>query len=74
MPAPLVFSPRLLVGLQRVLVVALLLPILVVPLVAAVPALTLLPFLPHGTDSALRLLGAHRDYMSSLLTGSRSAE
>lgn len=56
--------------LQRVLVVALLTPALLVALTAAVPALAILPFLTDGTDRAVRLLRAHNAYLRTLLTTS----
>lgn len=66
-------SPRTIGALQRVLLVALLTPAVLVALVAAVPALLLLPFLPGGTDRATKLLTAHTRYLSTLLTNSRPA-
>ncbi|MER6563449.1 dTMP kinase [Streptomyces sp. NPDC001027] len=58
-------------ALQRVLLVALLSPAVLVALAAAVPALVFLPFLPGGTDRAIKLLSAHTWYLSTLLTNSR---
>ncbi|MFF4506765.1 dTMP kinase [Streptomyces sp. NPDC001401] len=66
-------SPRTVGALQRVLLVALLTPAVLVALTAAVPALVLLPFLPGGTDRATKLLAAHTLYLTSLLTNSRPA-
>lgn len=66
-------SPCTVGALQRVLLVALLTPAVLVALVAAVPALVLLPFLPGGTDRATKLLTAHTRYLSTLLTKSRPA-
>ncbi|WP_406326599.1 dTMP kinase [Streptomyces sp. NBC_00203] len=64
-------SPRTVGALQRVLLVALLTPAVLVALAAAVPSLILLPFLPGGTDRATKLLTAHTRYLSTLLTNSR---
>ncbi|MFI0860809.1 dTMP kinase [Streptomyces smyrnaeus] len=58
-------------ALQRVLLVALLTPAVLIALAAAVPALALLPFLPGGTDRAIKLLTAHTTYLRTLLTTSR---
>jgi hypothetical protein len=44
-----------------------------IALTAAVPALILLPFLPGGTDRAIKLLTAHTRYLGTLLTNSRPA-
>ncbi|OQR59960.1 dTMP kinase [Streptomyces maremycinicus] len=66
-------SPRTLGALQRVMLVALLTPAVLVALTAAVPALVLLPFLPGGTDRAIKLLTAHTRYLGTLLTNSRPA-
>ncbi|MEH0557332.1 dTMP kinase [Streptomyces sp. B21-101] len=66
-------SPRTVGAFQRVLLVALLAPAVLVALAAAVPALTLLPFFPGGTDRAIKLLAAHTRYLSTLLTNSRPA-
>ncbi|MFE1986077.1 dTMP kinase [Streptomyces mirabilis] len=66
-------SPRTVGALQRVLLVALLTPAVLVALGAAVPALVLLPLLPGGTDRATKLLSAHTRYLSTLLTESRTA-
>ncbi|MFE5088491.1 hypothetical protein [Streptomyces mirabilis] len=59
--------------MRRVLLVALLAPAVLVALIAAVPALALLPFFPGGTDRAIKLLAAHARYLSTLLTNSRPA-
>jgi hypothetical protein len=64
--------PRTLGALQRVLLVTLLTPAVLIALTAAVPALIVLPFLPEGTDRAIALLTAHRRYLSALLTNSKS--
>ncbi|MFF5480932.1 dTMP kinase [Streptomyces sp. NPDC012935] len=66
-------SPRTVGALQRVLIVALLTPAVLVALAAVLPALALLPFLPGGTDRAIKLLTAHTRYLSTLLTNSRPA-
>ncbi|MGW4759694.1 dTMP kinase [Streptomyces chartreusis] len=66
-------SPRTVGALQRVLIVALLTPAVLVALTAAVPALVLLPFLPGGTDRAIKLFTAHTRYLGTLLTSSRPA-
>ena len=52
MTPPLLLTPRQLAGLQRVLIIALLLPLLLLALVAGLPALLVLPFLPDGTGKA----------------------
>lgn len=56
---------------MRVLLVGLLTPVLLIALAASLPALLVLPFLPCGTDRAIRLLAAHRSYLLALLTESR---
>ncbi|MET9196680.1 dTMP kinase [Streptomyces olivaceus] len=66
-------SPRTLGALQRVLLVALLTPAALIALTAAVPALTVMPFLAGGTDRAVKLLAAHTRYLHTLLTSSRPA-
>ncbi|MGW6732354.1 dTMP kinase [Streptomyces sp. NPDC055013] len=66
-------SLRTVGALQRVLIVALLTPAVLVALAAVLPALALLPFLPGGTDRAVKLLTAHTRYLSTLLTNSRPA-
>lgn len=66
-------SPRTVGALQRVLLVALLTPAVLVALIAAVPALIVLPFLPGGTERAIKLLCAHTRYLGTLLTNSRPA-
>ncbi|MFJ9776767.1 dTMP kinase [Kitasatospora sp. NPDC101157] len=58
---------------QRVLLVALLTPALLVTVLAAVPALVVLPFLPGGTDRAVRLLHTHTAQLRTLLNASRAA-
>jgi hypothetical protein len=58
---------------QRVLTIALLTPAVLIALVAALPALVVLPFLPGGTDRAIKLLAAHTRYLTTLLTNSRPA-
>ncbi|MFH9347578.1 dTMP kinase [Kitasatospora sp. NPDC017646] len=57
---------------QRVLLVALLTPLLLVTVLAAVPALVVLPFLPGGTDRAVRLLRTHTAQLRTLLNASRA--
>ncbi|MGW3938368.1 dTMP kinase [Streptomyces phaeochromogenes] len=71
LPLPWLPSPRTLSALQRVLLVTLLTPAVLIALAAAVPALILLPFLPGGTDRTIKLLKAHTTYLSTLLTKSR---
>ncbi|MFE7445641.1 dTMP kinase [Streptomyces chartreusis] len=66
-------SPRTVGALQRVLIVALLTPAVLVALTAAVPALVLLPFLPGGTDRAIKLFTVYTRYLGTLLTSSRPA-
>lgn len=68
LPFPLPLAP-----LQRVLLVALLVPLLLVTVVAAVPALILLPFLPGGTDRTIRILRTHTAQIRTLLDTSRTA-
>ncbi|MGV9351122.1 dTMP kinase [Streptomyces spiralis] len=72
MPIPLP-AARALTALQRVLLVALLTPTALIAAVAAVPALTVLPFCPGGTDRAVQLLTAHTAHVRTLLTASRPA-
>ncbi|MBD0692983.1 hypothetical protein BG452_12010 [Streptomyces sp. CBMA123] len=57
---------------QRVLLVALLTPLLLLTVLAAVPALVVLPFLPGGTDRAVRLLRVHTAQLRTLLDASRA--
>lgn len=64
-------TPASLTALQRVLLTALLVPVLAVMAIGSLPALVVLPFLPGGTDRATHLLRAHRAYLHTLLTGSR---
>jgi hypothetical protein len=59
--------------LQRVILVALLTPAVLLALTAAVPALIVLPFRPGGTDRAIRLLDANTAYLRVLLIGTRTA-
>ncbi|MCZ7430185.1 hypothetical protein [Streptomyces sp. WMMC1477] len=61
-PLPLLIGP-----LQRVLLVALLAPALLMALSATVPALAVLT---DGTDRADSLLRAHTTYLRALLTTS----
>ncbi|MFJ8431568.1 dTMP kinase [Kitasatospora sp. NPDC094019] len=67
----LTLTPRTLGPLQRVLLVALLAPVLVLVVVATVPALLVLPFLRDGDRRVVSLLRAHTAALSALLTGSR---
>lgn len=60
-----------LVALQRVLHVALLAPVVLIAATAAIPAFALLPFLPGGTDRAVKLISAHTAYARTLLGASR---
>jgi hypothetical protein len=62
---------RVLLALQRVLLVALLAPVALIAATAAVPALVLLPFLPGGTDRAVKLITAYAAYARTLLNSSR---
>ncbi|MFJ9448246.1 dTMP kinase [Kitasatospora sp. NPDC101235] len=68
---PTLPSPRVLGALQRVLLVALLAPVLIIASLAAVPALMVLPFLPDGTPRAVQLLTAHAATARTLLAWSR---
>lgn len=63
---------RVLLALERVLLVALLAPVVVIAATAAIPALVLLPFFPGGTDRAVKLITAHTTYARTLLSSSRS--
>ncbi|MFE0459295.1 dTMP kinase [Kitasatospora sp. NPDC058965] len=67
---PFTLGSRSLGPLQRVLLVALTVPALAAVTVATVPALVVLPFLPGGTDRAVRLIRAHVAYARTLLTHS----
>lgn len=71
---PWLLSSRALGALQRVLLVALLAPALLVAIVAAVPAMLILPFLPRGTERTVRLLKAHTAYLRTLLTASQNTQ
>lgn len=62
---------RRLGALQRVLLVALLTPAVLVALVATVPALMVLPFCRQGGNRAAALMKAQTVYMRTLLTASR---
>lgn len=57
-------------ALQRVLLVGLGTPALTLAMAASLPALALLPFLPHGTERAAKLLRAHAAYLRTLMTTS----
>jgi len=70
---PVFPSPRVLGALQRVLLVALLAPGMLVAVIAAVPALLVLPFVTGGTERCIKLLSAYTKYARTLLTGSRPA-
>ncbi|CAN3978598.1 dTMP kinase [Kitasatospora purpeofusca] len=67
----LTLAPRVLGPLQRVLLVALLTPVLAVVVLATVPALLVLPFLRDGDRRVVSLLRTHTATLSVLLTGSR---
>lgn len=58
-------------ALQRVLLVGLGTPALTLAMAASLPALALLPFLPHGTERTARLLRAHAAYLRTLMTTSQ---
>ncbi|MFD0568476.1 hypothetical protein ACFQ0T_03285 [Kitasatospora gansuensis] len=58
-------------NLQRVLLVALLAPVLAVMVLATVPALAVLPFLPDGDRRTVSLLKTHATTAAVLLRGSR---
>lgn len=64
---------RALVALQRVLLVALLAPVVLIAAAAAIPAFALLPLLPNGTDRAVTLMGAYTAYARTLLSSSQPA-
>ncbi|MFC6064360.1 hypothetical protein [Streptomyces ochraceiscleroticus] len=64
--------PPALAPLQRVLIVALIAPTLLLITVAALPALAVMPFFPGGTERSIALLRAHMAYVRTLLTGSQS--
>ncbi|MFG2825298.1 dTMP kinase [Kitasatospora sp. NPDC048365] len=68
----LAMPSRAIAPLQRVLVLALLAPALLLATLAAFPALVIIPFLSDGTNRTVSLLRAHAAYASALLTGSRS--
>jgi len=58
-------------AIQRVLLVALLAPVVLVAAAAAVPAMIVLPFLPNGTERTVKLISAWTSYTRTLLSGSR---
>lgn len=58
-------------AIQRVLLVALLAPVVLLAAVAAVPAMVVLPFLPNGTERAVKLISAWTSYTRTLLSSSR---
>jgi hypothetical protein len=64
-------DPRALANLQRVLLVALLAPAHLVTVLATVPALVVLPFLPDGSRRTAALLRSHAALAATLLRGSR---
>jgi hypothetical protein len=64
---------RSLGAFQRVLLVALLTPVILIAVTAAIPALILLPFLPRGTERAVLLLTAFTTYAGVLLSKSHPA-
>lgn len=66
------FPVRDLGRLERVLLVALLVPVLLLTVAATVPALVVLPFLPGGCARAVQLLRTHTAAIAALLRGSRT--
>lgn len=60
-------------AIQRVLLVALLAPVVLVAAAAAVPAMVVLPFLPNGTERAVKLISAWTSYARTLLLSSRDS-
>ncbi|WP_457028515.1 dTMP kinase [Kitasatospora sp. P5_F3] len=64
-------GPRVLGHLQRVLLVALLAPVLLITVLATVPALAVLPFLRNGNRRTVNLLNTHAATATVLLRGSR---
>lgn len=69
----MLFLPTRVVGdLQRVLIVAMLTPVVLIAVIATIPALVLLPFFPQGTDRAVKLFTAYTTYVRVLLNKSRS--
>ncbi|MGW2725381.1 dTMP kinase [Streptomyces sp. NPDC001492] len=62
---------RSLGALQRVLLVALLTPVVLIVAIASVPAFVVLPFFPGGTDRVTLLLTTLTGYVTALLTNSR---
>jgi hypothetical protein len=61
-------------NLQRVLLVALLAPALLITVLATTPALLVLPFLPRGTERAIELLQIHGANSATLLNASRAED
>ncbi|MFE2509828.1 dTMP kinase [Streptomyces naganishii] len=59
-------------GAQRVLLVALLAPALLIAVIATTPALLVVPFLRNGTRRTKDLLGAFAAMAATLLRDSRS--
>ncbi|MFJ9459704.1 dTMP kinase [Kitasatospora sp. NPDC101447] len=70
--ALLPLGPRAFSSLQRVLLVALLAPVLLITVLATVPALVVLPFLRDGNRRTASLLRSHTDAAAALLAGSRT--
>ncbi|RKT09564.1 hypothetical protein BX285_6659 [Streptomyces sp. 1114.5] len=62
---------RQLVACQRTLIVALALIPLILALTASLPALALLPALPHGTARSAALITHFRRWTETVLTTSR---
>ncbi|RVU14595.1 dTMP kinase [Streptomyces antnestii] len=62
---------RSLGAMQRVLLVALLVPVVLIAVVAAVPALVVLPFFSNGTERVIKILAALTAYARTLLITSR---
>jgi hypothetical protein len=58
-------------ALQRVLLVTLLAPVILIAATAAIPAHAMLPFLPGGIDRAVKLISAYTAYARTLLSVSR---
>ncbi|KOG29371.1 hypothetical protein [Streptomyces resistomycificus] len=58
-------------AVQRVLLVALLVPVVLIAVAAAVPAMIFLPFFSGGTERVTQLLGSFTTYARTLLTTSR---
>ena len=65
-------APRQLSALQRVLLVALFVPGMLLMTASTLPALMVLPFFPGGTERAIKLLNVHKAYATAVFTGSAS--